>query len=135
MGIAIGLLIASGTGQTVKPSRAFHPSLRVTEGATADQVEGILTSNRVAVLDFSAAWCGPCQQVKPIMHEIADKYGERVKVVTIDIDNAKDVAKRYQVQSIPDVRIFVDGQQCEAFLGARPMETYTNALETLLKGE
>jgi thioredoxin 1 len=88
-----------------------------------------LTANKVILVDFYADWCGPCRRLKPIIHEIADEYAGRVVVASVNVDNLKDVAEKYGVYSIPDVRVFRAGKVSDSFIGVRSKKTYTEILD------
>ena len=70
----------------------------------------VLKSAGTVLVDFSAAWCGPCKKLEPIVHEIAAEYGDRLKVVKVDIDQAPGVAAKFGVLSIPTLMIFHGGK-------------------------
>lgn len=69
----------------------------------------IISENRPVLVDFHAVWCSPCKMQAPVLKEIADEYGERVKVIKIDVDQNNGIAMRYQVQSVPTLIIFKKG--------------------------
>ena len=77
----------------------------------------VLASAGTVLVDFSAAWCGPCKKLEPIVHEIAADYGDRLKVVKVDIDQAPSVAAKYGVLSIPTLMIFHGGQVKDQYMG------------------
>ena len=77
----------------------------------------VLASAGTVLVDFSAAWCGPCKKLEPIVHEIAADYGDRLKVVKVDIDQAPGVAAKYGVLSIPTLMIFHGGQVKDQYMG------------------
>ncbi|HBM97683.1 TPA: thioredoxin [bacterium UBP9_UBA11836] len=70
----------------------------------------VLESELPVVLDFFAEWCGPCQMLLPVIEEMATAYEGQVKFVKIDTDESPNVARRYEVKSIPTLLVFKDGQ-------------------------
>lgn len=72
--------------------------------------DSIITENRPVIVDFHAVWCGPCKTQSPILKQVADELGERVKVIKIDVDQNPMIASRYQIQSVPTLMIFKNGE-------------------------
>lgn len=70
----------------------------------------LIKENRPVVVDFHATWCGPCKAQAPILKEIAEEFGERVRVIKIDVDRNRDLAGRYEIQSVPTLMVFKNGQ-------------------------
>ena len=68
--------------------------------------------------DVAATWCGPCKQLEPIVEEIAGDYGDRLKVVKVDVDKARNTAAKFQVMSVPTLVLFRDGQVKDQVVGA-----------------
>ena len=66
----------------------------------------IINENRPVVVDFHAVWCGPCRTQSPILKEIADELGERIRVIKIDVDQNRELASQYQIKSVPTLMIF-----------------------------
>lgn len=81
-----------------------------------------------ALVDFWAPWCGPCQVVGPIIDELAESYAGRVKVAKVDIDNEKELARRFKVMSIPTVVVLDNGEEVNRFVGVKDKEEYEAAL-------
>lgn len=77
----------------------------------------VLKSTHPVLVDFSATWCGPCKKLEPIVHEIAGEFAGRLKVVKVDVDQARSAAARYAVMSVPSVFLFKDGQVKDQFVG------------------
>ena len=89
---------------------------------TKDNFEAeILKSDKPVLLDFSATWCGPCRMVAPILEEIAAE-NDHIKVGKIDVDEDPDLARQFQVTSIPLLVVMVDGKVVDQALGARPKD-------------
>ena len=70
----------------------------------------IIHGSTPVLVDFSAEWCGPCKMMPPILKEVKDKMGERVTILKMDIDRNPAVASAYQIQSVPTLIVFRDGQ-------------------------
>ncbi len=80
----------------------------------------VLQSKEPVLVDFWAAWCGPCRVIAPSVEEIATEYSGRLKVVKLDVDENMEVSARYGIQSIPTLLLFKDGQPVERLIGAYP---------------
>jgi len=80
----------------------------------------VLRSTVPVVVDFWAAWCGPCRMVTPELEKLADAHGTTVKVVKVDVDANHMVARRYGIQGIPTIALFRDGQAVAQSVGAKP---------------
>ena len=97
---------------------------------TADTFEEEVLNSEVPVLvDFWAAWCGPCRQVAPVMDQIAAEYEGSVKVAKVDVDAETQLAGHFGVSSIPTIAFFEPGEQPKAVVGALPKEMVESAFE------
>ena len=80
----------------------------------------VLKSETPVLVDFWAEWCAPCRAIAPIVKELAEQHGEKLKVVKINIDESPETPGSYGIRSIPTVLAFKDGQVVSQLTGARP---------------
>jgi thioredoxin 1 len=83
----------------------------------------VLHNDKPVVVDFWAAWCGPCQIVAPILDQLAGEYAGKAKVAKVDVDANQRTAMRFNVRSIPSILFFKDGQHVDTVVGAVPKAT------------
>ncbi|MCQ2512329.1 MAG: thioredoxin [Lachnospiraceae bacterium] len=91
--------------------------------------EEVLKSDIPVLVDFWASWCGPCRMLAPTIEEIAEEYAGKIKVGKVNVDEQEALAIQYQIQSIPAVFVFKNGQVANVSIGLRPK----NEIEELLK--
>ena len=92
----------------------------------------VLKSATPVLVDFWAEWCGPCKAIAPIIKEIADDNGEKLKVVKINIDDSPQTPGTYGIRSIPTILMFKDGQVVSQLTGARPKGDFEELVEGVL---
>jgi thioredoxin 1 len=80
----------------------------------------VIASDKPVIVDFWAAWCGPCRAVAPVLDTIAQERADELRVVKVNIDEEPDLAQRYGVMSIPTILLFKDGEPAAAAIGAQP---------------
>ena len=77
----------------------------------------VLDSNIPVLLDFWAPWCGPCKMIAPILEEVAEHYGEKIKICKINVDENEETSLKYSVRGIPTLMVFKDGENKETKVG------------------
>ena len=90
--------------------------MEVMKVTSANFEEEVLNSDKTVLIDFYADWCGPCKMFSPIVESVAEE-NEDIKVVKIDVDNAQDLAIKYQVMSIPTIVVIKNGQEVNRNVG------------------
>jgi thioredoxin 1 len=94
--------------------------------------ELVLKSDKPVLVDFWAAWCGPCRMVGPVIEEISNEYSDKAVVGKVDIDSNQEYAAKYGVRNIPTVLVFNKGEIVTRQVGVAPKNTYTEAIDSLL---
>ncbi|MBE9030735.1 thiol reductase thioredoxin [filamentous cyanobacterium LEGE 11480] len=96
------------------------------------EFDTLLATGSTMVVDCTANWCGPCKIVGPLIDRLADEYPDQAKVLKLDLDKNKAIAKRFKISSIPAVMYFKEGELSAALIGVKPYEDFSEALERLL---
>ncbi len=98
----------------------------------ADFQTEVLESDGLVLVDFWAEWCAPCRMLGPIIEQVGEELGDKVKVLKLNVDENSETAQKYQVMSIPTVKLFKGGEVVENFVGLMPKDNYVNAVQSHL---
>ena len=99
---------------------------------TNDNAKEFMATELPIVLDFSAAWCGPCKQLAPIIEELSEEYAGRIAVAKCDIEEADDLTMEYGIRNVPTVIFIKDGKVVERFVGYKSKSDVQAKFEALL---
>ena len=91
-----------------------------------------LIGKGIVLVDFFAEWCGPCKIMSPILDSISEKYNDSVLVLKVNVDNFPDLAKTYDVMSIPTLILFQDGEQVDLLTGVRTKAAISSIIDKLV---
>ena len=80
----------------------------------------VLHSDKPVLIDFWAPWCGPCRMLSPVISEIAEEYGDKIKVCKVNVDDEGELAASFNVMSIPTLVVVKDGKVTNSSIGVRP---------------
>jgi len=116
-------------GKCKSPLTADASPLIVTDQNFAAEIE---RSPLPVLVDFLAAWCGPCRMVAPVVEQLAKELSGKVRVGKLDVDANQETAGRFRVQSIPSLLIFKDGKEVDRIVGVQSKEAILRRLQAYL---
>jgi thioredoxin 1 len=94
--------------------------------------QDVLSSGKTVVVDFWAEWCAPCRAVGPILEQIADENGDKIEVVKLNVDDNPQTAAKYQITSIPAMKVYQGGEVVKSMIGAKPKPALESELAAFL---
>ncbi len=97
--------------------------------------EEVLRSEKPVLVDFWAPWCQPCQMMSPVLEELAQKHGDRLKILKINISENQSVAEELDIMSIPTLILFKNGREYQRLIGLRGLEELEMVLAEISKDE
>ena len=99
---------------------------------TDANIEEVLKTDKLVVIDFWAEWCGPCKMVGPIIEQISEEYKDSVTVGKLDVDNNDDTTSKYGIRNIPTVLFIKNGEVVDKVVGAGSKNMFTDKIDKLL---
>lgn len=93
------------------------------------EFDGAAEGASLALVDFWADWCGPCRMLTPVMERLAERYGEKVLMGKVNVDQEPELARRFGVMSIPTVVFLKNGREFHRLVGVMPEAAFTQVLD------
>ena len=94
-------------------------------------VQEVLRGQKLVIVDFFATWCGPCKMMEPIIEKLAKTYEKDVKIGKLDVDENAETGMKYEIQSIPTIIFFKDGEMVDKLIGFQSEEMLKKKIESL----
>ena len=99
---------------------------------TDETFQEVLTSKPYVVMDFAAAWCGPCKSLAPVVEKLEGEFGEKVAFGKVDIEECVDSTNEFGIRSVPTLVLFKNGEKVEKIVGAVPEAKLREAINKLM---
>lgn len=90
--------------------------------------QDVLQSDKPVLVDFWAAWCGPCKAIAPILEDLDAEYGDKFQIVKVNVDDNPEVSARFGIRSIPTLFVFKNGEKVDTVVGSRPKSEFASLL-------
>ena len=127
-GGVVGYILYSFIKAKRRMNRPASENVKILDDANFDAT----VKSGVSLVDFWAAWCGPCKVQGPIVDEVADEIGEKANVCKVDVDQNQRISQRYGIRNIPTILILKDGKPVEKFVGVKPRNVLIKAINAHL---
>jgi thioredoxin 1 len=105
----------------------------VIEVNTSNWENEVLKAEGLVMIDFWAAWCGPCRMISPTVEELAKEYKGKIKVLKLNTDENSEIATRYKIMGIPTIMFFKNGVKLDQIVGVVPKQQLKAKIESFLK--
>jgi len=92
----------------------------------------VINSEKTILVDFWAEWCGPCRAVSPILDQIASEHADKIEIVKLNVDENPQTAAKYQITSIPAMKVYRGGEVVKTVIGAKPKPALEHDLADFL---
>ncbi len=112
-----------------QPLSVFMPSEEIVIGTSQNWKKEVEEAQLPVLVDFWAAWCGPCRMVSPVIDALGKKHEGKLKVVKVNVDENQDLAEKFGVMSIPTIMLFNGGKLVDSRIGAAIAEEYEDLLK------
>ena len=102
------------------------------EATTANWDAEVLNAQGLVMIDFWAAWCGPCRMISPTVEELAKEYSGKLKVMKLNTDENSEIAGKYKIMGIPTIMFFKDGSKVDQIVGVVPKQQLKSKIDSFL---
>ena len=127
-GLVVGYFLYSFIKAKKRMSRPASENVKILDDSNFDKT----VKMGVSLIDFWAAWCGPCKVQGPIIDEVADEIGEKANICKVDVDKNQKISQKYGIRNIPTILIFKDGKTVDKLVGIKTKGTLIKALQSHL---
>lgn len=104
----------------------------ILEVTTTNWDNEVIKAQGLVMIDFWAAWCGPCRMISPTVEELAKEYSGKIKVLKLNTDENSEIASRYKIMGIPTIMFFKDGNKLDQIVGVVPKQHLKAKIDSFL---
>ena len=104
----------------------------IVEVTTSNWHTEVIKAQGLVMIDFWAAWCGPCRMISPTVEELAKEYSGKIKVLKLNTDENSEIASRYKIMGIPTIMFFKDGNKLDQIVGVVPKQHLKAKIDSFL---